>query len=83
MHNLPSPQGRSKPYHNLLSLVNVMAIINDFGERVDNLLAPQERRDITKTKDRDLKKIIRFKVLIKILVGVVHLILVVPKVVIE
>ena len=54
-----------------------------FGERMDSLLVPLERREITRTEDKSLSRIDPLRVSNRILVGVVHLTLVLLKVVME
>ena len=83
MHSIFSPLERARPSQNLLRVVIMVRVRRSLGKRVENLVAPLERRDITKTKDRSLNRINPLRVFNKILVGVVHLTLVLLKVVME
>lgn len=54
-----------------------------FGQRVDNLQVPQGRKEMTKTMGKNLSKNALLRVVSKTLVGVVSLILVLLRVVVE
>ena len=83
MHGIFNPQGRAKPSQNPLRVVIMVRVGRSLGERMDNLLAPLERREITRTEDKSLNRIDPLRVFSKVLVGVVHLTLVLLKVVVE
>ena len=83
MHSVLSPQGRVRPSQNPLSVVIMVRVRRSFGERMDSLLVPLERREITITKDRSLNRIDPLKVFNRILAGVVHLTLVLLRVAME
>ena len=59
-----------------------MAISKDFGERVNILLVLLERKVITRTRDRNLNRIVLLRTVSRILAEVVHHILVLLRVVV-
>ena len=75
------PQARANPNQNPLRVVIMVRVRRSFGERrVVNLLKPQGRKEITRTEDKNLSRIILVKVFSRTLVGVVQLILVLLRV---
>ena len=64
-------------------MVITVRVRRSFRKRIDSLLVPLERREITRTEDRSLNRIDPLRVFSRILAGVVHLTLVLLKVVME
>ena len=61
----------------------MVRVRRSFGERrADNILAPRGRKEITKTEDRNLSRIVLLKTVSKIPAEVVHHILVLLRVVV-
>ena len=83
MHSIFSPLERARPSQNPLRVVIMVRVRRGLGERMDNLLVPVERREITRTEDKSLNMINPLRVFSRILAGVVHLTLVLLRVVME
>ena len=61
--------GRAKPNQNPLRLVTTIRIRKKIGVRVDKVLVPQVRKEKTRTKDRNLTRIILHRVFSRIPIG--------------
>ena len=83
MNSIFSPQRRARPSQNPLRVVIMVRVGISLGERMDSLLVPLERREITRTKYNSLNRINPLRVFNRILVGVVHLTLVLLRVIVE
>ena len=82
MHNILSPQGRDRPSQHPLRVVLVITEKRVIGPKVVNLLVPQVRKEIIRTGDRNLSRIVLPKTVSRIPAEVVHLILVLLRVVV-
>ena len=81
MHSILSPQGKVRPSQHPLKVARTVRI-RGFGGRVDMILIPHVRKEITIIEGRNLSRIVLYRVVNKILVEVVHHILVLLRVVV-
>ena len=81
-HNILSPRERVRPSQHPLRVVLVVTDKRVIGTKVVNLLVPQVRKEIIRTEDRNLSRIVIPRIVSRIPAEVVHHILVLLRVVV-